>query len=242
MLKRLSQTRARELVAAAAEAPLSDPSVDYPPWYVQRWHFLPEGYLSRRGAAAYDLLVRNLYNACMERRVIDQLVGLLRHHRPKSLLELGCGPGRFLSALDATEPRIRAAGVDLSPYHLERARARLHPEWPGDLVHASGHALPWDEQQFDAVVAIHYFGHVPGHAQSTALAEAARVLRPGGRLYTVDHAWHPKPPQTRLGPVSHDSALLGTLRVSVLERLADHTYPTHPIHDVAAAEAEESLV
>ena len=56
-IKRISPARSARHVLAAAKLPLANREVDYPEWYLHRWHFLPEGYLSRRSAAAYEHLI-----------------------------------------------------------------------------------------------------------------------------------------------------------------------------------------
>lgn len=218
MLKKLDESRARQLVARAAKSPLNNPFVEYPAWYLQRWHFLPEGYLSPRGAAGYDLFVRNLYNVFQERRVISALLGMLRHQRPHDVVELGCGPGRLLRAVASSGASGSATGVDLSPYLLERAKANLSAQSTVKLVHSGGHDLPWSSPEFDAAVAVHYFGHMPTTVQEGALSEAARVLNPGGMLYVVDHSWHPPLDHPDLTCRLRRSRLFGLIRLTVFER------------------------
>lgn len=100
------------------------------------------------------------------------------------LLDIGTGTGRLLEVL---APHVGSAvGVDASRAMLALARARLGQ--PG-LSHCSVrladmYRLPMDDAGFDAVV-MHMVLH---HAENpgAALAEAARVLRPGGRLIVVD--------------------------------------------------------
>ena len=107
------------------------------------------------------------------------------------LLDIGTGTGRLLEVL---APRVTAAiGIDASRAMLALARARLSR--PG-LMHCSVrladmYRLPMTEPVFDTVVlqmVLHYAEDPAG-----ALAEAARVLRPGGRLLVVDLAEHERP-------------------------------------------------
>jgi SAM-dependent methyltransferase len=53
------------------------------------------------------------------------------------------------------------------------------------LVRADAEQLAWPSQSFDSVVGTLVFCSIPHPAQ--ALAEVRRVLRPGGRLYLVEH-------------------------------------------------------
>jgi SAM-dependent methyltransferase len=94
------------------------------------------------------------------------------------VLELGCGTGFWLSLL--LERGLRVDGLDPSSGMLERAATRA----PGarlSLGHAE--ALPFANDIFDRVCAINAFHHFEDKAR--ALREAARVLRPGGRFFSV---------------------------------------------------------
>jgi SAM-dependent methyltransferase len=91
----------------------------------------------------------------------------------RDVLEVGCGTGLILERLARVARR--AEGIDLSRGMLEKARARgLH-------VHeASATALPYPDASFDVVASFKVLAHVPDI--TTALAEMARVCRPGGRV------------------------------------------------------------
>jgi SAM-dependent methyltransferase len=75
----------------------------------------------------------------------------------------------------------RAAGVDPSPYLVDRARRRA-PSITFEV--ADGRALPFEEGSFDGVVFATTLCHIP--EPERALAEAHRVLRPGGTLVVYD--------------------------------------------------------
>jgi ubiquinone/menaquinone biosynthesis C-methylase UbiE len=103
------------------------------------------------------------------------------------LLDAGCGTGAYSAALAGRVGRITA--VDLSEGMLAIARAKLAlAERDGRAVlrHGSITALPFAEASFDAVMFNQVLHHLEdggdpaygGHAR--ALAEAQRVLRPGG--------------------------------------------------------------
>ncbi len=104
------------------------------------------------------------------------------------LLDIGTGTGRLLEVL---APQIkRGLGVDLSREMLGIARANL--ERAGirhcQVRQADMYALPLDTASVDAAV-IHQVLHFADEPQK-AIAEAARVLRPGGRMVIVDFAPH----------------------------------------------------
>ena len=105
-----------------------------------------------------------------------------------TLLDIGTGTGRMIELLgpDAAQ----ALGVDRSSEMLRVARVKLDKAGIADasLRQADMYALPLSAGSADSII-IHQVLH---YAQSpaAAIAEAARVLRPGGRLLVVDFAAH----------------------------------------------------
>ncbi|MGE0598292.1 MAG: class I SAM-dependent methyltransferase [Dehalococcoidia bacterium] len=217
MLKRMPARQADELVAAASRFPTSDPRVEYPAWYLHRWHFLPEGYLSRRSAAGYDFIIRHVYNQGLEAPIIANVADEIDALAPNSVLEVGCGPGRLLAELADRGTPTDLVGVELSPYLLERAQKRTAGERIR-LVHANGLQLPSDEGAFDAAISSHYIGHLPARLRKAAIAEMARVVRPGGHVLAVEHRWHPWPATGALKLVRRARQTFGFIALSVFER------------------------
>ena len=99
------------------------------------------------------------------------------------LLELGCGVGAELALLHENRPGARLTGVDLSLHQLAAARSALSgPLTAGRvrLLAADAAILPFATACFDQVITIWLLEHVPRARQ--VLAEALRVLKPGGLL------------------------------------------------------------
>nr|WP_272211063.1 metalloregulator ArsR/SmtB family transcription factor [Marinicella sp. W31]MDC2876953.1 metalloregulator ArsR/SmtB family transcription factor [Marinicella sp. W31] len=116
------------------------------------------------------------------------LVSLIGEKRVESILDLGTGTGRMLLLL--RDLYRRAVGVDASRDMLAVARANLDAEGVtkaavrlGDILN-----LPLESEDFDLVI-IHQVLHFLEHPER-AIAEATRVMRPGGRLVVVDLASH----------------------------------------------------
>ncbi len=100
--------------------------------------------------------------------------------------DLGCGTGALLSTL---APHVaRVIGVDASDEMLAAARARTAGLDNVELRRGTLEALPIDDATLDAATMMLVLHHLPSPA--LALAEAARVLKPGGRLLVVDMAPH----------------------------------------------------
>jgi ubiquinone/menaquinone biosynthesis C-methylase UbiE len=105
------------------------------------------------------------------------------------LVDVGTGTGRMLELLG---PRADSAiGIDRSPEMLRFARAKLAAQSglaKADLRQGDMYALPLEDRSADVVVlhlVLHY-AQQPG----AAVAEAARLLGPGGRLLIADFAPH----------------------------------------------------
>jgi ArsR family transcriptional regulator len=112
------------------------------------------------------------------------LVGLL----PSNWVvgDLGCGTGALLSSLAQSVGHV--IGVDASDEMLGAARARTVGLGNVELRRGSLEALPIDDATLDAATMMLVLHHLP--APGAAIAEAARVLKPGGRLLIVDMSPH----------------------------------------------------
>jgi ubiquinone/menaquinone biosynthesis C-methylase UbiE len=99
------------------------------------------------------------------------------------VLELAVGTGRNL-ALYPTDVRLTA--IELSPAMLERARRRARELGrDGELVPGDAQALPFADETFDTVTCTLSLCTIPN--DRAAVAEATRVLRPGGRFVALEH-------------------------------------------------------
>jgi ubiquinone/menaquinone biosynthesis C-methylase UbiE len=101
------------------------------------------------------------------------------------LLEIGCGAGNLL--LQATVQGSYPVALDLSMQSLTFVRSRLEEaksaaEAPGGFActQAVGESLPLEDGSFDCVLLSEVIEHL--EAPQISIGEAARVLRPGGRL------------------------------------------------------------
>ncbi|MGN6487580.1 MAG: class I SAM-dependent methyltransferase [Devosia sp.] len=93
----------------------------------------------------------------------------------KTVLDVGCGEGRFCRLL--ARQGLDTVGIDPAGSLIAQART-LHPE--GDYRLAGAEQLPFGDGSFDLVVAYLSLVDIPDAA--AAIAEMTRVLRPGGHL------------------------------------------------------------
>jgi ubiquinone/menaquinone biosynthesis C-methylase UbiE/DNA-binding transcriptional ArsR family regulator len=103
-----------------------------------------------------------------------------------TVADLGCGTGAMLAGL---APHVdRVIGVDASEEMLAAARDRLNDVPNVELRHGSLESLPVDSSSVDAATMMLVLHHLA--APVTAISEAARILRAGGRLLVVDMVPH----------------------------------------------------
>jgi SAM-dependent methyltransferase len=108
------------------------------------------------------------------RAISDALLGSVPGSSGGRLLDGGCGTGNNLLHLGG---RWRAVGVDLSEEALRFCRARGVRVVGGSLL-----SLPFDDGAFDCVTSFDVLYHRWVTDDGAAVAELARVLRPGGLL------------------------------------------------------------
>jgi ArsR family transcriptional regulator len=240
-------TLARQLVDACDEA---DPTVALD---LQRLAAVKEqrANLARayfRDNAAHWDRIRSLY--VEEREVEAALLEALSAKKTRDLLDIGTGTGRMIEIL---APHVdRAIGIDQSREML--AVARVNIERAGlenGLVRLGDmYQLPLPSASFDAVV-IHQVLHYADRPDA-AIAEAARVLRPEGRLLLVDFAPHEleflreEHAHRRLGFA--DGEVAEWCRSAGLEPVAARQLPGDPLtvmiwtaHRHAAAAADDAM-
>jgi len=111
-------------------------------------------------------------------------IGALGDVSGKVVLELGCGGGQWSAFL--AEVGALPVGLDLSERQLQAATRRMRRPYP--LVHADGGRLPLSSGSIDLVLSDH--GAMSWADPLRTVPEAARVLRPGGRLvFNISTPW-----------------------------------------------------
>lgn len=110
--------------------------------------------------------------------------GQVKNRASVRILEVGCGAGNNLWF--AAREGFSVAGIDGSPTAIEFALKRFATEQlTGDLRVGDFTVLPWHNNTFDIVLDRNALTHNRPGTVSTALREAARVLTPTGRLFSI---------------------------------------------------------
>lgn len=163
----------------------------YPRYYLQNFHFQTDGYLSRRSAELYDIQVEVLFGGTADLMRRQALAPIARHLAGRSnsdarLLDVGCGTGRFLAQIKRNWPRLKVAGIDLSPHYLAEARNRLEAWSRVEFMQGAAEELPFADADFDVVTSVYLLHELPRKVRHAALREMARVLKSGGLLVIVN--------------------------------------------------------
>ncbi|MCP4388682.1 MAG: metalloregulator ArsR/SmtB family transcription factor [Gammaproteobacteria bacterium] len=130
--------------------------------------------------------IRSLY--VPQRQVEEKLLEIIGDQPVRELLDIGTGTGRILEILS---PRVgRGVGIDLSTGMLAVARSNIEGKGVTNIHVRKGdmYQLPLEDASVDLAV-LHMVLHYSDDPLE-AIREAARVLRPRGRLIVVDFAAH----------------------------------------------------
>lgn len=120
---------------------------------------------------------------------VEQAVREILGHAPLgTLVDIGTGTGRIIELL--ADSATHAIGIDRSPEMLRVARGKLtaSPAEGWELRQGDIMALPLEDAAGDTVVLHQVLHYLP--APEPAIAEVARLVKPGGRLLIVDFAPH----------------------------------------------------
>jgi len=138
-------------------------------------------------AHRYDL-GNHLLSGGVDRRWRQRAARIVREHQPRRVLDLCCGSGELaLAVARQLHPDHHGTGIDLSEHMLDRARAKLaagarSEQW--SFCAGTIEQMPFPDRAFDA--AIVGFGIRNVEALAHAVAEAIRVLRPGGLFLSLE--------------------------------------------------------
>lgn len=118
---------------------------------------------------------------------LDNELDLLADLVPLSgqrIIELGCGNARLARELLQRHAGSEVVGLEVDA--VQHAKNLSRPQERLQFLPASAEAVPFARQSFDGALMLKSLHHVPIPAMDRALAEVARVLRPGGWFYVSE--------------------------------------------------------
>ena len=103
------------------------------------------------------------------------------------VLDIGCGPGSFLSVVGQTKPQAKAIGVDVASRQIDFAIQNVQSQFTDgrvsfQVMKIDENRLPFPDASFDVVTCIEVIEHIHPYLAIKLLEEARRVLKPTGRL------------------------------------------------------------
>ncbi|MBI5534720.1 MAG: class I SAM-dependent methyltransferase [Deltaproteobacteria bacterium] len=144
-------------------------------------------------ARLYDLGLKVL-SLGREHRMRAHVLDLSRIAAGESVLDVGCGTGTLaIAAAARVGGSGKVHGIDPSPSMVDRAKskadeARAHAQFQVGTIES----IPFPDETFDLVLSTIMLHHLPEAVRCKGFEHVRRVLKPGGRFFSVDF----EPPRT----------------------------------------------
>ncbi len=167
-----------------------------PDWQWNEMQQVGTDYTDLKEIATYDNRMADFRDVNAENR---EMLGMLQLPPGASVLEIGCGTGRFSRA--AAAAGLSATAIDVSASMLEYVRQVAKTEGLPDIAvqHAGFLTMDFPAMHFDAVVSGAALHHLPDAWKYVALRNIARTLKPGGQFILRDVVFalaEGEPPET----------------------------------------------
>jgi ubiquinone/menaquinone biosynthesis C-methylase UbiE len=108
------------------------------------------------------------------------------HVSQLSVLDVGCGTGKYLEQLAAMT--LHYTGIDRSTHVLQRAQRKQRSASRVTLLQASAEALPFEASSFDVTFSCWVLGTILNDGQrKQALSECIRVTKDTGRIFAIEN-------------------------------------------------------
>lgn len=178
-------------------AQVQNPQLSYPDYYLTSFHAYETGNLNWEAAFELESAARAVHAKIWQdagaqgdaklRQSYHDILKVEISHQPQNILDLGCGVGLSTFALQEVYPQSQITGLDLSPYFLAVANYRTQQRQAKiNWVHAASESTGLLNGTFDLVSIFLVCHELPQLATKQIIAEARRLLRPGGYLAIMD--------------------------------------------------------
>ena len=157
--------------------------MQYPDWQWNEMQQVGTDYTDIQEVEAYDERMGAFRDVNTENREMLEMLAL---PTGASVLEIGCGTGRFTRAAAASG--LKPTAIDVSTIMLEYIRDKAQKDGLASIAtqHAGFLTMDFPEATFDAAVSGVALHHLPDAWKFVALRNIARVLKPGGQFILRD--------------------------------------------------------
>ncbi len=162
--------------------------IDYPAWYLQPQHSFPGGYLCPGAALDDRAAMEARYQDAHPRRSLGVRASMaqLVPDGARRVIDFGAGVGDLSSAIAQARPEAQVLAVDASPF-MQIVGKRMHAKIKNlRWIHAFAEGLKEPAASVDAVTISLVLHEVPDGIKHALLAQARRLLKPGGTLVLCD--------------------------------------------------------
>lgn len=201
-----------------------NPSLEYPAYYLAPHHGFAEGYLSNAQAMGWAFVERFSRLHC----VLPAFLTIAGASHPQTIIDLGYGIATSSIALARLFPDAQLTLLDLSPYQLAAARRQAHNAGLAERTtyrHACAEATGLPDASADLIMSTLLFHELPRPQAHAVVAEAYRVLAPGGRFVEFD-------PIQRVVPWLWADRAINTLLAVLIREVYWLEYMSQPVWDV----------
>lgn len=187
---------------------LTEPSLNYPSYYVKPFHAYENGNLCWEAAMEVESAALTVHSpifannpkepdingdSILRSNFHNRMTSILSEYqfKPKKILDIGCSGGLSTLKLRSTFPDANIVGLDYSPYMLSVAKYNLDKLAPEDqkkisYLHAAGEDTTLGKGDIDMVSMCLICHELPTHISSAIFSEAYKILPPGGALTIMD--------------------------------------------------------
>lgn len=165
---------------------------EYPEYYRRDFHGVRGGYLQPDAAITYDPVTARIVfpnEIKIREAFVSHVKAMLGQTQPDRILDMGVGTGTASLMWRKLFPQAAITGIDLSPYMLVAAALKLKDQQV-ELVQANAEDTGMVAGSFDLVTATFLFHEIPQNVARRVVAEAKRLLKPGGTLAVFDGNQH----------------------------------------------------
>ena len=142
--------------------------------YFERIYFNPSKYWEENGGESYY----NTFHSEGMMRNEEIFLLQIEKHKPNSIIDIGCGYGRYLKVIRDNYPNIELVGTDISKSQITYAKKYLS-DGSIKLIINDSTKFSFDDKYFDLALTYGLFGHIPPKLLKPIFLEIKRITKKG---------------------------------------------------------------